>query len=72
MTTILVTTIATATLLISSAARLLTDMTQLVRAAKSLCASLRCSKQNAQGPRAPAENESITQRAVHRDLDHTT
>ncbi len=57
MTTILVTTIATATLLISSATRLLTDMTQLVRATKSLCASLRRSKKNAQALGASAENE---------------
>jgi len=57
VTTILVTTIATATFLISSATRLLTDTTRLVRAAKSLCASLRRSKQNAQDSGASGENE---------------
>lgn len=62
MTTILLTTIGTAMLLISSAARLLTDMTHLVNAAKSLCASLRRSKQDAQGSRTPAEKKRIPQR----------
>ena len=48
MITILLTTIATATLLIDSAERLLADLTHLVCAAKSLLASLRRSKQNTQ------------------------
>jgi hypothetical protein len=57
MITILLTTIATATLLIDSAERLLADLTHLVCAAKSLLASLRRSKQNTQVQETSAEKE---------------
>ena len=70
--TMILLTIGTATLLISSVARLLTDMTQLVSAVKSLRASLCRSKQNAQAPEKSAKGEQIAHRTPAGEIDRTT